>query len=221
MRAPKDQLADDGEAIRVSDADRDQAIGRLRHRFAEGRLSHDTFLVRMDAALAAKEPADLVELFTDLPDSREPEPEPAPGLLDRLRSLLGLRPRDRRRGTGQFPPTRLFPAAGYQRPAVGAADGMVAAALPPLPPLWLPPQADGRFTIGRAMECDFTLADLSVSRWHARMYRKDDGWMLSDLGSTNGTRLNGWRVTTGVPVRPGDSVSFGSVSFVISDRAEQ
>jgi Inner membrane component of T3SS, cytoplasmic domain/Domain of unknown function (DUF1707) len=220
MRAAKDQLADDREAIRVSDADRDQAIGRLRHRFVEGRLSHDTFLVRMDAALAAKEPADLVELFTDLPDSREPASPAAPGLLDRLRSLLGLRPRDHGWGAGQFPPTGLFPAAGYQRPGPVAADGMVAAVMPP-PPLWLPPQADGRFTIGRAMECDFTLADLSVSRWHARLYRKDDGWMLSDLGSTNGTRLNGWRVTTGVPVRPGDTVSFGSVSFVISDRTEQ
>jgi hypothetical protein len=220
MRAPKDQLADDREAIRVSDADRDQAIGRLTHRFAEGRLSHETFVVRMDAALAAKEPADLVELFTDLPDSREPAP--APRLLDWLRSLLGLRPRDRGTGTDRFPPTGMLPAAASSGPGTAAADGVVAAlAQPALPPLWLPPQADGRFTIGRAMECDFTLADLSVSRWHARLYRKDDGWMLSDLGSTNGTRLNGWRVTTGVPARPGDTVSFGSVSFVISDRAGQ
>jgi Inner membrane component of T3SS, cytoplasmic domain len=87
-----------------------------------------------------------------------------------------------------------------------------------LPPLPLPPQHDRRFTIGRAMACDFTLADLSVSRWHARLYREDDQWLLSDLGSTNGTRLNGWRVTTAVPVKPGDHVSFGSLSFVITDR---
>jgi pSer/pThr/pTyr-binding forkhead associated (FHA) protein len=88
-----------------------------------------------------------------------------------------------------------------------------------LPPLPLPPQNDRRFTIGRAMACDFTLADLSVSRWHARLYRDDEQhWLLSDLGSTNGTRLNGWRVTTGVPVKPGDQVSFGSISFVITDR---
>jgi hypothetical protein len=86
-------------------------------------------------------------------------------------------------------------------------------------PLWLPSPEDRRFTIGRAMACDFTLADLSVSRWHARLYRKDDDWLLSDLGSTNGTRLNGWRVTTGVPVRAGDQVTFGSVTFVIADRA--
>ncbi len=41
--------------------------------------------------------------------------------------------------------------------------------------------------------------------------------MLSDLGSTNGTRLNGWRVTKGVEVRPGDQVSFGTVTYVITD----
>src|SRR5262249_31762730 len=89
--------------------------------------------------------------------------------------------------------------------------------MPPLP-LPLPSQPDRRFTIGRAMACDFTLADLSVSRWHARLYREDDQWLLSDLGSTNGTRLNGWRVTTGVPVKPGDQVTFGSVSFIITER---
>ncbi|HEX9065664.1 MAG TPA: FHA domain-containing protein, partial [Streptosporangiaceae bacterium] len=87
------------------------------------------------------------------------------------------------------------------------------------PPLQLPRQADRRFTIGRALACDLTLADLSVSRWHARLHQEDQQWLLSDLGSTNGTRLNGWRVTTGVPVSPGDQVSFGSLTFVITDGA--
>ena len=88
-----------------------------------------------------------------------------------------------------------------------------------VPPLRLPPQADRRFTIGRALACDFTLADLSVSRWHARLHHEDEQWLLSDLGSTNGTRLNGWRVSTSVPVQPGDQVTFGSVTFVITDGA--
>src|SRR5258708_8576023 len=67
------------------------------------------------------------------------------------------------------------------------------------------------------MACDFTLADLSVSRWHARLYREDDQWLLSDLGSTNGTRVNRWRVTTAGPVKPGDHIIFGSVSFIITE----
>ncbi len=45
------------------------------------------------------------------------------------------------------------------------------------------------------------------------------GWLLTDLGSTNGTRLNGWRVREPVPVRPGDRVSFGAVTFVLRDSA--
>ncbi len=50
---------------------------------------------------------------------------------------------------------------------------------------------------------------------HARLERAGDGWLLTDLGSTNGTRLNGWRIREPVPVRAGDRVAFGSAVFVI------
>ena len=63
-----------------------------------------------------------------------------------------------------------------------------------------------------------TLADETVSRWHASLEQSGGGWLLADLGSTNGTRLNGWRVTGPMPVRPGDMVSFGAATFVLSDR---
>lgn len=63
-----------------------------------------------------------------------------------------------------------------------------------------------------------TLADLTVSRWHASLHHGPDGWLLADLGSTNGTRLNGWRVTNPSPVAAGDLVSFGDVTFVLADR---
>jgi len=203
MRPSHDRLADDNVGVRASDAERDHAIGELRNRFAEGRLSQETFLCRMDAALNARDRSELSELFTDLP---APAPEKvARRLRDRLAALIRARGPGRPGGYG----TGLLkaqPNAGLSSPAAT------------LPPLRLPPQPDRRFTIGRALACDFTLADLSVSRWHARLYTEDDQWLLSDLGSTNGTRLNGWRVTTGVPVRPGDQVTFGSVSFVITDR---
>ena len=39
--------------------------------------------------------------------------------------------------------------------------------------------------------------------------------MLSDLGSHNGTRLNGWLVREPVPVRAGDRLEFGSMAFII------
>ena len=70
MQPSNDWLADDNDGVRASDAERDHAIGELRHGFAEGRLSQETFLYRMDAALSAKDRSELGELFTDLPDQR-------------------------------------------------------------------------------------------------------------------------------------------------------
>jgi uncharacterized protein DUF1707/FHA domain-containing protein len=202
MQPSSDRLADDNDRVRASDADRDQAIGELQNRFAEGRLSQETFLYRMDAALNARDQAELSELFTDLPGTR-PRRRRGQAVRERL-SLLRMAVTGRPDSA-----TRHLRAQRQAELPLTAVD---------LPALCLPRQPDRRFTIGRAMACDFTLADLSVSRWHARLYIQDEQWLLSDLGSTNGTRLNGWRVTTGVPVKPGDQVSFGSVSFVITDR---
>jgi hypothetical protein len=200
MQPSREGLADDNGGMRASDAERDSAIGQLREQFAEGRLSQETFLYRVDAALNAKDRSELSGLFTDLPQANRQRVRP--GIRERLELL-------RMAVTGRpGPSTRQLRAT---RARVTYPQGV-------LPALPLPPQPDRRFSIGRAMACDFTLADLSVSRWHARLYREDDQWLLSDLGSTNGTRLNGWRVTTGVPVKPGDHVSFGSVSFVITER---
>jgi site-specific DNA-cytosine methylase len=88
------------------------------------------------------------------------------------------------------------------------------------PSLTLPSGTQRRFTIGREGACDMTLADETVSRWHASLQRGPDGWLLADLGSTNGTRLNGWRVTSPSPVRSGDRVSFGDMTFVFADRPQ-
>jgi pSer/pThr/pTyr-binding forkhead associated (FHA) protein len=206
-------------ALRASDAERDHAIGELRDRFAEGRLSQDTFLYRMDAALRAKEQSELTNLFTDLPGVA-----PKRGFGQRVRQrLTRLRQRLNR------PPYRPMP---------GPAGQILHSPVPPAPapsgwqvmpvastaantepkPLCLPRHEDRKFTIGRAPTCDFTVADLSVSRWHARLHKEEESWLLSDLGSTNGTRLNGWRVTQAVQVQAGDEVSFGTVTFVITDR---
>src|SRR5262245_36874055 len=53
--------------VRVSDADRDQAIDELKQEFAVGRLSHETFMLRMQSALGARDRGQLAGLFTDLP----------------------------------------------------------------------------------------------------------------------------------------------------------
>jgi len=227
MRASDNRLLT-GRELRASDAERDEAIGELRDRFAEGRLSHETFLYRMDAALRAKDRSELSDLFADLPGSQRAR-RGGQALAGRLTSLWRVprgwlasrRWRARRAAASNSPfaagdqlmtPQRATPSPLPAPPGAG----FFAIKEPQI--LCLPRQPDGRFTIGRAPSCDFTVADLSVSRWHARLHHEDGSWLLSDLGSTNGTRLNGWRVTSAVPVQPGDNVSFGSAAYLIIDR---
>jgi pSer/pThr/pTyr-binding forkhead associated (FHA) protein len=85
-------------------------------------------------------------------------------------------------------------------------------------PLQFPRGAGDQFSIGRDASCDLAIADMTVSRLHAQLERTADGWLLSDLESTNGTRVNGWRVRGKIPVRAGDLVSFGSLDVVFSAR---
>ena len=55
-----------------------------------------------------------------------------------------------------------------------------------------PTEPDARaLVIGRSMGCDLTLSDPTVSRWHAELVRDGERWVVRDMGSTNGTRVNG------------------------------
>lgn len=65
-------------------------------------------------------------------------------------------------------------------------------------------------TIGRAAGCAVALPDDTfVSQLHARVFLKGADFWLEDLGSTNGTLLNGRRLTGSAPVRRGDRVQVG------------
>ena len=89
---------------------------------------------------------------------------------------------------------------------------------PYLPVLALP-AADGEVVLGRSRDCDCVLADPSVSRRHAQLRRDGARWLLRDLGSRNGTRVNGMRLLDEVEVGPGDRVSFGDARFRLGEAA--
>lgn len=71
-------------------------------------------------------------------------------------------------------------------------------------------------TVGRAGGCAVLLPDDTfVSQLHARVFRRDGSLFVEDLGSTNGTFLNGRKVTAPVPVRKGDKVQFGRTTLEV------
>jgi hypothetical protein len=67
-------------------------------------------------------------------------------------------------------------------------------------------------TIGRLPECDVVLRDKGASRRHAQLRQHGDTWSITDLGSTNGTRLNGHVVQTH-ELDDGDRITIGSTTL--------
>lgn len=64
--------------------------------------------------------------------------------------------------------------------------------------------------IGRSRQCDVVISDPNVSRQHAEVTPQDGAWVLSDLSSTNGSRLNGRRITHPEVLQPGDEIEIGT-----------
>ncbi len=72
--------------------------------------------------------------------------------------------------------------------------------------------------VGRLEQLEIVLDDSSVSRYHAEVRVTERGWRVRDLGSTNGTRLNGVRLGAGQwPVKAKDLLQFGEVSVVVEE----
>ncbi|MEU5163294.1 DUF1707 and FHA domain-containing protein [Streptomyces sp. NPDC020875] len=171
--------------LRPSDAERDLAVDVLREGAAAGRISHDTFVRRMELALAARSPEELKVLTADLRSDD--------GISGRVvRSVSGV---------SAFL-VRLRRAWAAEK----------------LPPLLLPEPGPHPLRIGRDPGNGLRLTHESVSRLHAELIPHGPGWFLRDLGSMNGTTVNGLRVTGSVAVRDGDVVSFGQIAFRLTKR---
>lgn len=174
-------------APRLSDAERDRALGQLREGAALGKLSHDTFLRRMELALVARRSEDLAVLTADL----------------------------RTRDATESPWTRrLF---GWVGRASAVSLGVRRAwNAERLPKLLLPHPSAAALRIGRDPGNGLRLSHETVSRAHAELSMRGGVWVLKDLGSTNGTTVNGHRVTGSAVVRDGDQVGFGNMIFRLS-----
>jgi FHA domain-containing protein len=67
--------------------------------------------------------------------------------------------------------------------------------------------------VGRIAEMDIVIDNVSVSRRQAEIERDGDGWVVRDIGSSNGTFVNGERLTGDRPLRAGDEIGIGKYSL--------
>ena len=83
------------------------------------------------------------------------------------------------------------------------------------------PKAGRRYEIGAALRIgrhpynEVSLPDAAVSRYHCWITSNEDGIFLEDLGSSNGTFVNGIRVRPKRALRPGDRVRIGKTEFLL------
>ncbi|MEG3626918.1 DUF1707 and FHA domain-containing protein [Streptomyces poriticola] len=166
---------------RLSDAERDKALKVLRDGVALGRLSHDTFIRRMELALAARRRDELAALTADLPR----ESRMSRLVFGTVGAVSGFGVRLRTAWRAERLPKLLLPHPGSGYP----------------------------LRIGRDPACGLRLHHETVSRVHAELVRQGGLWILRDLGSTNGTTVNGRRVIGAVVVQEGDQIGFGRMAF--------
>src|SRR5580693_5517102 len=69
---------------------------------------------------------------------------------------------------------------------------------------------EGEYVIGRRSDCQIFVPDMRVSRQHARLWRQGEGWTLEDLGSNNGTFINGVRLQEATQLRNDDEITIAN-----------
>lgn len=70
--------------------------------------------------------------------------------------------------------------------------------------------AEGEYVIGRRSDCQIFVPDMRVSRQHARLARTGEDWLLEDLGSNNGTFINGVRLQQPTAIRVEDEITIAN-----------
>jgi len=202
------------------------------------RIGEEEFRFYADAAPAAPPPPAVPTPVMPPPPAPPPPaasapPPPAAAAPASAAKLVST-------GYFQTPPKGVPPLAVAPTPAPAAsaplppaASSQPAPAPPPPPAKPSVPQALAKFlvrtgslkgqrlyvkvpivNIGRADYNDLVIPDDSVSSQHAKLTRREGVWILTDLGSTNGTLVDGEKVAEDVPIAPGAFVRFGDVQLV-------
>jgi len=81
--------------------------------------------------------------------------------------------------------------------------------------------ADGEYIIGRRSDCQIFVPDMRVSRQHARLWKDGEAWQIEDLGSNNGTFINGAKVQTATPLRHDDEILIANNRIRVEARDTQ
>lgn len=77
------------------------------------------------------------------------------------------------------------------------------------------PIEESEFLIGRGPDCNLRLPVASVSRHHCLLHLEQDAVSVTDLGSANGTFVNGQRVRSQTTLQSGDLLGVGACQFVV------
>lgn len=85
-------------------------------------------------------------------------------------------------------------------------------------PVVIPPDGKTVWTFGRGEGCDFVYSTPKVSRLHCKIEYIDSHYYLTDLGSTNGTYLNGRRIERKERLFTGDIIGIGSEDIVFTSQ---
>jgi len=127
-------------------------------------------------------------------------------LVSELRTVLGDTPRDSRMIRTVYKTGYAFCAEVIALPSAAVSPATIEV-------LWMKqsfPLADGEHIAGRDAECSLVVEGTTVSRRHARITVSNAAAMIDDLGSTNGTHVNGVRISTPTRLNPGDEFALGS-----------
>ncbi len=135
-------------------------------------------------------------------------------LVSELRSVLGDEPRNSRI-------IRTVYKIGYAFCASVNSSGLSVISAAAIALVWngqVMPLTDGEHIAGRAAECSPVIDATTVSRHHARITVLSGAATIEDLGSTNGTHVNGTQIHSPTPLADGNEVALGSEILLIRMR---